>query len=39
MDIRERLKAVPGSYDDFVSSTARWMERDDRRKAAILDQL
>ena len=39
MDIRERLRAVPGSYDDFVSSTARWMEKDDRIKSAILDQL
>ena len=38
MDIRQRLKAIPGSYDDFVDSTARWMDRDAEIRADILKQ-
>ena len=38
MNIKERLKAIPGSYEDFVNSTARWMEQDDEIRTAILRQ-
>ena len=39
MDIKDRLRDIPGSYDDFVNSTARWMEHDNSIKASILEQL
>ena len=35
----EMMKAVPGSYDDFVRDTARWMDRDENIRKAILEQL
>ena len=28
-EIKEKLRMVPGSYDDFVYETAFWMEKDD----------
>lgn len=37
--IRDILKAVPGSYDDFVYSTAECMNRDEKLKGMILDLL
>jgi hypothetical protein len=39
MEIRALLRAIPRSYDDFVDSTADWMERDPEIKRAILNQL
>jgi hypothetical protein len=39
MNIRERLREVPGSYDYFVNSTARWMEKDDNIRDDIINQL
>lgn len=39
MEIRTLLRAIPRSYDDFVDSTADWMERDPVIKRAILNQL
>lgn len=39
MTMRERMKAVPGSYDDFVNSMVRWSERDSSIESAILEQL
>ena len=39
MEIRALLRAIPKSYDDFVDSTADWMERDPEIKRAILNQL
>ena len=39
MTMRERMEAVPGSYDDFVNSMVRWSERDGTIKDAILKQL
>ena len=39
MDIKDKLRSIPGSYDDFVNSTARWMEHDDNIKNTILKQL
>ena len=38
MNIREKLKAIPGSYEDFVNSTARWMEQDNEIRTAIMNQ-
>lgn len=38
MNIRKKLEAIPGSYDDFVNSTERWMEQDDQIKNSILKQ-
>ena len=39
MDIRETLKALPRSYDDFVESTAECMEEYDDVREAVLEQL
>ena len=39
MTMRERMQAVPGSYDDFVNSMVRWSERDSSIENAILEQL
>ncbi len=39
MDYREMLNEIPGSYDDFVNSTARWMEKDPSIREAILKQI
>ena len=39
MDIREILRALPRSYDDFVESTAECMEEYNDVKVAILDLL
>ena len=39
MTMRERMQAVPGSYDDFVNSMVRWSERDSSIESAILEQL
>ena len=38
-EITNLLRSVPGSYDDFVIDTEDWMERDERIKRAILDQI
>jgi len=38
MDIREKLRALPGSYEDFVDSTLECMEQEDVR-IAVLEQL
>ena len=35
----EILKNVPDSYDDFVNSIIRWMNRDANIRTKILDQL
>ena len=35
----EMMKRVPGSYDDFVNDTADWMERDEKIRCAILEQI
>ena len=37
--IVDRLKTVPGNYDDFINDTADWMLRDERIEKAVLDQL
>ena len=39
MTMRERMQAIPGSYDDFVNSMVRWSERDSSIESAILEQL
>ncbi len=39
MDIREMLKALPRSYDDFVESTAECMEEYKDVNDAVLEQL
>lgn len=39
MDIREMLRALPRSYDDFVESTARCMEEYSDVNDAVLEQL
>ncbi|MBO4396454.1 MAG: hypothetical protein J5819_08935 [Eubacterium sp.] len=39
MSYKDMLRAVPGSYDDFVNSTSRWMERDDDISRAVLEQM
>ena len=39
MNTKDRLRAIPGSYDDFVNSTARWMENDEKIRTTILEQL
>lgn len=39
MDIREMLRALPKSYDDFVNSTAECMEQEEDVRIAILEQL
>ena len=39
MSIEDRLRNVPGSYDDFVNDTLRWMQRDSKIKDAIEKQL
>ena len=35
----EMMQKIPGSYDDFVNDTADWMERDEKIRFAILEQL
>ena len=37
--IRDILKAVPGSYDDFVNSTAECMNKDENLRNMILNLL
>ena len=39
MRYKDMLIAVPGSYDDFVNSTARWMEKDEDICRAVLEQM
>jgi hypothetical protein len=39
MDIREMLRALPKSYDDFVNSTAECMEQEEDVRIAVLEQL
>ena len=39
MDIREILRALPRSYEDFVESTAECMEEYNDVRVAILEQL
>lgn len=39
MTMRERMQAVPGSYDDFVNSMVRWSERDSSIESSIWEQL
>ena len=39
MDIREMLRALPKSYDDFVNSVAECMEEEEDVRIAVLDQL
>lgn len=38
-DIRETLRALPQSYDDFVESTAECMEEYDDVRGAVLEYL
>ena len=33
------MKSIPGSYDDFVNSMTRWMERDGSIRDAVLEKL
>ncbi len=39
MDIRERLRMLPGSYEDFVDSTVECMEQEEDVRTAVLEQL
>ncbi len=39
MNIKETLRALPRSYDDFVESTAECMEEYDDVRDAVLEQL
>ena len=39
MDIREKLRALPGSYEDFVDSTIECMEQEEDVRIALLEQL
>jgi len=39
MDIREKLRALPGSYEDFVDSTIECMEQEEDVRIAVLEQL
>lgn len=39
MDIRNKLRSLPGSYDDFVDSTAECMEQEEDVRIAIMEQL
>lgn len=39
MDIRERLRTLPGSYEDFVDSTLECMEQEEDVRIATLEQL
>ncbi len=39
MDYRKMLRAIPRSYEDFVNSTADWMEQDISIRDAILNLL
>ena len=38
MSIEEKLKAVPGSYDDFVNDIMRWIRRDSNIEVLIENQ-
>lgn len=38
-DVKKILRAVPGSYDDFVNDTFAWMKRDEDFHDAIIKQL
>ena len=39
MDIRERLRSVIGSYEDFVDYTAVRMEKDEELKNKVIDYM
>ena len=39
MEIKEKIDAIPNSYDDFVMFTSECMERDEHINDAILTQL
>ena len=39
MDIRERLRAVPRSYEDFVNYTAERMEENAGLRDAVVEQM
>ena len=39
MDMREMLRALPKSYDDFVNSVAECMEEEEDVRIAVLNQL
>ena len=39
MDIREKLRALPGSYEDFVNSTLECMEQEEDVRIAVMEQL
>lgn len=39
MDIKEKLRTLPKSYEDFVVDIAAWMEKDENIKNAVLAQL
>ena len=39
MNIKEMLRALPRSYDDFVESTAECMEEYDDVRDAVMEQL
>ena len=38
-ELRNLMKNIPDSYDDFVNCTVRWMVKDGRIQNAILTQL
>ena len=39
MIYKDMLRDIPGSYDDFVNSTAHWMEKDEKIRNAIMVRL
>lgn len=39
MDIRDRLRAVPRSYEDFVNYTFRRIEENDSLRDAVIERL
>ena len=38
-ELRNLMENIPGSYDDFVNSTVRWMVKDGKIESAIITQL
>ena len=39
MNIREKLRLLPGSYEDFVDSTIECIEQEEDVRIAVLEQL
>ena len=39
MNLRDRLNAVPGSYEDFVNCIVRWADQDEGFREVIIRHL